>query len=514
MRCDVNVSVRPLQHPPPPVSVHLSLQAGTSVLPHVVATPEIAPAHHGLTHYTGCVGVAAGDASLDGISASLSNEEDARAAALGYWTWHEGSDCSDALQFLNKSSDVPFGPRVELKNLASIRAVEAGIDAESRRQIALLESGSAVVSETRSFDVATGISASSRGKEGDSDYRFMREPDLRPLVLSEAFVLEQVCTRAKASRKCSTSACPPPPLLPPQIAALPELPDATHRRLVSTYGLSEADAASLLREEGGPRFFEAVLKHAVRLIEAGGESLPEATPHPQTPSPQLTRHGVAKTAVNWILNELLGQLARLGSASSDRFAAAATSAPNVQRSAVSTPAADQQPASAHTAAVTPSPAGLTAPCSTLHSCGLEPAAAGELLACVLTGSVSARAAKDVLTEMLLDLQLSGRLAHSGEAGELVSAPRSPRAIIEERGWGQLNDPAAIRAICQSVAADPSLSKTLAKYRAGNERVLGAFVSRAIEASGGVANPVLVSELMAEVLGPVGTRVEEARPRKS
>ena len=147
------------------------------------------------------------------------------------------------------------------------------------------------------------------------------------------------------------------------------------------------------------------------------------------------------------------------------------------------------PAGSSSTMLPPVPAGRGA---ALATCGLAPAAVGELVACVLSGDVSGRAAKDVLSELLTDTR------RRGEGGQEAQA-RSPRAIIAEKGWAQLNDAAAIRALCAAAAADPALAPMLRKYRAGNERVLGAFVARAIEASGGVANPALVAQLMAEAL---------------
>lgn len=193
MRCDVNVSVRRRARPPeapPPAEGGSHADAAARA---VVAAPLPSPPAVSLVHYRGGgSGVSAGDASVDGVSGAPSGAEEALAASLGYWVWqeaaHGGGDDSPPPPALGLGE---LGPRVELKNLASIRAVEAGVAAEAQRQVALLEAGGAVASETRSFDVATGESAPTRSKEGEADYRFLREPDLRPLLLSEAFVRAQ-----------------------------------------------------------------------------------------------------------------------------------------------------------------------------------------------------------------------------------------------------------------------------------------------------------------------------------
>jgi aspartyl-tRNA(Asn)/glutamyl-tRNA(Gln) amidotransferase subunit B len=60
-------------------------------------------------------------------------------------------------------SDAPFGERVEVKNMNSIRHMMRAAEFEARRQIGLIEQGEAQVHrETRSFDAATGETVSLR----------------------------------------------------------------------------------------------------------------------------------------------------------------------------------------------------------------------------------------------------------------------------------------------------------------------------------------------------------------
>lgn len=60
-------------------------------------------------------------------------------------------------------SDAPFGERVEVKNMNSIRHMMRAAEFEARRQIGLIEQGEAQVHrETRSFDAATGETVSPR----------------------------------------------------------------------------------------------------------------------------------------------------------------------------------------------------------------------------------------------------------------------------------------------------------------------------------------------------------------
>lgn len=79
-------------------------------------------------------------------------------------------------------------PRVEIKNVNSIRNVQRGIDYEVQRQAALLAAGERIVKETRGFDDASGQTYSQRSKEEAMDYRYFPEPDLPPLLLESSWI--------------------------------------------------------------------------------------------------------------------------------------------------------------------------------------------------------------------------------------------------------------------------------------------------------------------------------------
>ncbi|POB12236.1 Asp-tRNA(Asn)/Glu-tRNA(Gln) amidotransferase subunit GatB [Sulfobacillus sp. hq2] len=76
-------------------------------------------------------------------------------------------------------------PRVEIKNVNSIRNVQRGIEYEVARQAELLARGERIVKETRGFDDQNGRTYSQRSKEEANDYRYFPEPDLPPLVLTQ-----------------------------------------------------------------------------------------------------------------------------------------------------------------------------------------------------------------------------------------------------------------------------------------------------------------------------------------
>jgi len=81
-----------------------------------------------------------------------------------------------------------LGTRAEIKNLNSFRSVERAVEYEIKRQTKILESGEKVKQETRGWSDATGETTPQRSKEVAADYRYMPEPDLPPIRLSDEFI--------------------------------------------------------------------------------------------------------------------------------------------------------------------------------------------------------------------------------------------------------------------------------------------------------------------------------------
>jgi len=73
--------------------------------------------------------------------------------------------------------------RVEVKNVNSIESVSHAIDFELKRQE---REGS--IRETRRYDESKGETMSMRSKEKQEDYRFIADPDLNSLIVSEGLV--------------------------------------------------------------------------------------------------------------------------------------------------------------------------------------------------------------------------------------------------------------------------------------------------------------------------------------
>jgi aspartyl-tRNA(Asn)/glutamyl-tRNA(Gln) amidotransferase subunit B len=151
----------------------------------------------------------------------------------------------------------PLGTRCEIKNMNSISFIGDAIEHEARRQIAIIEEGGTIDQETRLYDPIKRETRSMRSKEEAHDYRYFPDPDLLPLELTQAEV-----DALKAH--------------------LPELPDEKKARFVSE-GLSLYDAGVLVAERTTADFFESVAK---------GRD--------------------AKSAANWVINELAGRLNKEG----------------------------------------------------------------------------------------------------------------------------------------------------------------------------------------------------------
>jgi aspartyl-tRNA(Asn)/glutamyl-tRNA(Gln) amidotransferase subunit B len=100
----------------------------------------------------------------------------------------QGSLRCDANVSVRPSGTHALGTKTELKNMNSFRFLEQGISAEIERQVELLRGGGTVVQETLHFDPGSGRLTPLRSKEEAHDYRYFPEPDLGPLLASEAMI--------------------------------------------------------------------------------------------------------------------------------------------------------------------------------------------------------------------------------------------------------------------------------------------------------------------------------------
>lgn len=123
------------------------------------------------------------------------------------------------------------GKRVEIKNISSFKEVERALGFEITRQKSLALRGRAVDMETRHWDETRRTTISLRSKEAEHDYRYFPEPDLIPLIIPCAWIID-VSSR------------------------IPELPDARRDRFIEEYALPNYDATVLTREKSLADFFE------------------------------------------------------------------------------------------------------------------------------------------------------------------------------------------------------------------------------------------------------------------
>ena len=125
-----------------------------------------------------------------------------------------------------------FGTRTEMKNIGSFKAIARAIEAETARQIDLIESGEKVVQETRRWNDDQGYSYAMRSKEDAQDYRYFPEPDLVPIVISDEWL------------QCIKD-------------SQPELREAKRQRYQEEFGLPEYDANILTSAKKMADVFEA-----------------------------------------------------------------------------------------------------------------------------------------------------------------------------------------------------------------------------------------------------------------
>ncbi len=156
----------------------------------------------------------------------------------------EGSLRCDANVSVRPHGHEALGTKTELKNLNSLRHVEQALEFEVARQIHCLERGEDIRPETRRWDEDAGETRRLRAKETAPDYRYLPEPDLPPLVITEA--------QLDAVR-----------------AELPEMPEERRRRFVEDLRLPVYDADVLTEERERADYFEAVLEALFKHTKGG-----------------------------------------------------------------------------------------------------------------------------------------------------------------------------------------------------------------------------------------------------
>ncbi len=109
-------------------------------------------------------------------------------AGVSYGDLYNGNMRFDVNTSIAPEGSDKLGTRTEVKNLNSFRSVERAIEYEIARQTKVIESGEKVTQETRGWNDATGKTTAQRSKEEAKDYRYMPEPDLPPINLTDEFI--------------------------------------------------------------------------------------------------------------------------------------------------------------------------------------------------------------------------------------------------------------------------------------------------------------------------------------
>jgi aspartyl-tRNA(Asn)/glutamyl-tRNA(Gln) amidotransferase subunit B len=177
---------------------------------------------------------------------------EAKAYARELWLRMKYADVTEAnLYYGNMRFDVnvsvsktdQLGTRTETKNLNSFRSIEKAVEYEVSRQIQVLEDGGTIVQETRGFDDVKQQTFSQRTKEDAHDYRYMPDPDLPPVTLTDEFITE---VRAE----------------------MPALPD-DYRKILADMGLDKKTASDIVAVPDTAMTVKRVYEAVVR---SGGTS--------------------------------------------------------------------------------------------------------------------------------------------------------------------------------------------------------------------------------------------------
>jgi aspartyl-tRNA(Asn)/glutamyl-tRNA(Gln) amidotransferase subunit B len=147
----------------------------------------------------------------------------------------EGSFRCDANISVRPAGSKELGPKVEVKNLNSFKAVYLAMEYEAQRQRKAAAEGKRLVQETRGWVEPEGKTVSQRSKEYAHDYRYFPEPDLPPVIIGRDWV-------GVVKKK------------------LPEMPEARRDRLISDYDLSVASSTQITSSKGMADYFEEGVK--------------------------------------------------------------------------------------------------------------------------------------------------------------------------------------------------------------------------------------------------------------
>ncbi|MHC1716718.1 MAG: Asp-tRNA(Asn)/Glu-tRNA(Gln) amidotransferase subunit GatB [Candidatus Dojkabacteria bacterium] len=138
--------------------------------------------------------------------------------------------------------DYKLNNKVEVKNIGSITAVEKSIEYEIERMIEEIENGKEIIQQTRGWNADKGITEFQRSKETADDYRYMPEPDIPVVEISE-----------EDKKRISDE--------------LVELPDEKVKRYIEDWGISKYAAEVISSTKENALYFENLQKELNKKLE-------------------------------------------------------------------------------------------------------------------------------------------------------------------------------------------------------------------------------------------------------
>lgn len=133
-------------------------------------------------------------------------------------------------------------PKVEIKNIGSISAVEKSLDYEIKRLIELVESGEKIIQQTRGWNAQKSITEFQRSKESAPDYGYFKDPDIPLIVVSEKDI--------ESIKK-----------------SLGEIPEDKELRYKNDYKLSDYDIKVLTFDKKNADYFEQFVDSLKKLSD-------------------------------------------------------------------------------------------------------------------------------------------------------------------------------------------------------------------------------------------------------
>jgi len=114
----------------------------------------------------------------------------------------------------------------------------------------------------------------------------------------------------------------------------------------------------------------------------------------------------------------------------------------------------------------------------IDECPIRPAQLAGMLQLIDKGTISGKIAKSVFDEM-------------------YTTGRDAEAIVQEKGLVQISDASEIEKVVDEIIARSP--KEVARFKAGDEKLLGFFVGQAMKATKGKANPQMLNDLLKKKL---------------